>query len=393
MLRKFILLTISFLTASLAIARTTDFGSDSIADSVATDSVVAAPRPGLIKRIIRYFNESNKSYPTKHVDFSFIGGPHYSSDSKFGIGLVAAGIYSTDPSDSTLSPSNISISADATTAAHFSVSMTGEHITPKDLYRLNYEVTFSSIDTKFWGIGYDQCRIDDNESNYKYLASNARIEFTRRLGNHFYIGPMATFDYVNARGFEKPWLWDGLPHRMFSWGIGITMRYDTRDCSTDPQRGVLLGLEQTFDAKWMGNRHGYSVNELTAAWYTPVWRGGTIASRLHSRITWGDTPWGMLSYIGGSYDMRGYFEGRYRDKSEIDLCVELRQHVWRRNGIVVWGGLASVFPDFRSIRLNKLLPNWGIGYRWEFKQRMNVRVDLGFGRGQCGIIFNINEAF
>ena len=143
----------------------------------------------------------------------------------------------------------------------------------------------------------------------------------------------------------------------------------------------------------MGNRHGFSVNEITAAWYGKLWRGAVLATRLHSRVTWGDTPWGMMSYIGGSYNMRGYFEGRYRDKSEIDLCVELRQHVWRRNGIVVWGGAATIFPRFKDINLHQILPNWGVGYRWEFKQRMNVRVDLGFGKGQCGFIFNINEAF
>lgn len=369
--------------------------SDSICSdsAVITDSVSVTPRPGLIKRIINYFNESNKVYPTKHVNFSFIGGPHYSSDSKFGIGLVAAGLYSTNPSDTLVPPSNISIKFDATTAAHFEASVTGEHISPKDLYRLNYKVSFSSIDTDFWGIGYAQCSDDENESRYKYLASEAVVEFTRRFGRHFYIGPMATFNYVNARDFEKPWLWEGLPNRMFSYGLGVTLKYDTRDCTTDAERGVYLSLDQTFNGTWLGNRHGYSVNEFTAAWYTHLWRDATLAMQLHSRLTWGDTPWGMLSYIGGSYNMRGYFEGRYRDKNEIDICVEIRQHVWRRNGLVVWGGLASVFPDFKNINFHQLLPNYGIGYRWEFKQRMNVRVDLGFGRHQCGIIFNINEAF
>ncbi|MGM9859402.1 MAG: hypothetical protein ACI31C_01470, partial [Muribaculaceae bacterium] len=93
----------------------------------------------------------------------------------------------------------------------------------------------------------------------------------------------------------------------------------------------------------------------------------------------------------------GYFEGRYRAKNEIDICVELRQHVWRRNGIVVWGGVASLFNRFvsKNYETNNSgwLPNWGVGYRWQFKQRMNVRVDFGFGKGQSGIIFNLNEAF
>lgn len=387
MLKKSLLMTSLLILPAVAQAA----GADS--PVTVNDTVATAQRPGLIKRIINYFNETNKTYPTKHVDFSFIGGPHYSSDSKFGLGLVASGLYTTDPSDTTLSVSNISIKADATTAAHFTLSLTGEHVMPHDDYRLNYEASFSSIDTKYWGIGYDQCSNNDNESQYKYLAANVNVVFARRFGSHFYIGPMATLDYVNARKFENPELWDGLPRHMFSYGIGLSLRYDTRDCTTEPERGVCVRMDQTFNGHWMGNRYGYNVNVMSVSWYGRLWRDAVLATRLHSRITWGDTPWGMMSFIGGSYDMRGYFEGRYRDKSEIDLCVELRQHVWRRNGVVLWGGVASVFPRFSDIRFQQLLPNWGIGYRWEFKQRVNVRVDLGFGRGQCGFIFNINEAF
>ena len=384
-LKRNLLSTICILCASAMQANTLP------ADTAAVDSV--APKQGFISRVINYFSEANKSYPTEHIDFSFLGGPHYSSDSKFGIGLLAAGLYSTNPEDTLLQPSNVSLFADLTTAAHFKVGIRGEHIAPQDLYRLDYEIDFESIETKFWGIGYSQCSNDDNESKFRYLASSANVKLTRQIVNNIYVGPMLTFNYINARRVNNPVLWEGLDRRTFSWGFGVTFRYDTRDNSTETEKGVLAEIAQTFDSRWMGNCHGFSVNEITAAWYGKLWRGAVLATRLHSRVTWGDTPWGMMSYIGGSYNMRGYFEGRYRDKSEIDLCVELRQHVWRRNGIVVWGGAATIFPRFKDINLHQILPNWGVGYRWEFKQRMNVRVDLGFGKGQCGFIFNINEAF
>ena len=90
--------------------------------------------------------------------------------------------------------------------------------------------------------------------------------------------------------------------------------------------------------------------------------------------------------------MRGYYEGRYRDKHCLAAQVELRQHVWRRNGIVVWIGAGNVFHN--SSTFNHILPNYGIGYRWEFKKRVNVRLDFGMGKsGQSGFTFNINEAF
>lgn len=91
--------------------------------------------------------------------------------------------------------------------------------------------------------------------------------------------------------------------------------------------------------------------------------------------------------------MRGYWEGRYRDKMEADATVELRQHVWRRNGFVVWGGMGNVFRKISCLELRHTLPNFGLGYRWEFKKGVNVRLDVGFGRNGRGINFSLNEAF
>lgn len=66
----------------------------------------AVVRQNLLDKVLGYFRTSNKRSLSKKPDFSIIGGPHYSNDTKLGLGLVAAGLYSTDPADSTLFPSN-----------------------------------------------------------------------------------------------------------------------------------------------------------------------------------------------------------------------------------------------------------------------------------------------
>ena len=73
--------------------------------------------------------------------------------------------------------------------------------------------------------------------------------------------------------------------------------------------------------------------------------------------------------------------------------IELRQHIKGRHGAVAWVGLANVFPSFNDIAWRKTLPNAGIGYRWEFKKRINIRIDYGLTKNGSGFIFNINEAF
>lgn len=51
-------------------------------------------------------------------------------------------------------------------------------------------------------------------------------------------------------------------------------------------------------------------------------------------------------------------------------------------------------PYHLSLQQLHVLLNYGLGYRWEFKKNVNVRLDYGLGKaGQSGFIFNINEAF
>lgn len=356
-------------------------------------TIKPAPRQNIISKVVNYFNESNKPRSSKGFDFSFIGGPYYSSDTKFGIGLVAAGLYHTSKKDTLLPPSEVSLYLKATTSMFFQLGIRGTHIQPADRARINYDINVASIASKFWGIGYDENIDNANEAKYKYFNSTARVSWVWRILPKFYVGPMASFDYINGRDFHKPWLWHGQKEQSLNFGVGFTIQYDTRDFLSNAYHGVFFRLDQRFMPRFLGNKSAFSLTELTLAGYRQLWKGGVIAAELHSRLTYGNTPWGMLSTFGGSDNMRGYFEGRFRDKSEFDVCVELRQHVWRRNGVVVWGGAGMVFPSFSAMRWRMLLPNYGIGYRWEFKKRVNVRVDFGFGRHQSGFIFSINEAF
>ena len=71
-----------------------------------------------------------------------IGGPHYSSDTKFGLGLVAAGLYRTDSADTILPPSNVSLYGDVSTVGFYLLGVRGNHLFPQDKYRLNYNLYF-----------------------------------------------------------------------------------------------------------------------------------------------------------------------------------------------------------------------------------------------------------
>ena len=351
-------------------------------------------RHGFITRLLDYFNDANKEKKDKRFDFSIIGGPHYSTDTKLGLGLVAAGLYRSDPNDTLQPPSNVSLFGDVSTVGFYMLGVSGTHIFPGDRQRIDYTTYFYSFPCYYWGMGYDMGNNNDNKSEMKDWQAQMKASWLFATANDLFIGPTITFDYIHGSQIERPELLNGQRATTYNIGAGFTLLYDTRDNLTAPKRGVYLSLQQLFRPRFMGNKYAFSTTNLQTSGYVPLWKGATLAADFRTLLNFGNPSWAMMALLGDSYSMRGYYEGRYRDKHKIETQIELRQHVWRRNGIVLWAGAGTVFPKFSEMRMSHVLPNYGVGYRWEFKKNVNVRLDYGFGKaGQSSFIFNINEAF
>ena len=60
---------------------------------------------------------------------------------------------------------------------------------------------------------------------------------------------------------------------------------------------------------------------------------------------------------------------------------------------MTWVGAGNIGSKMGELTDTKWLPTYGVGYRFAFKPRVNVRLDFGFGNEESAIYFNINEAF
>jgi len=380
-------------TRILNIIILTCFISSSVIAQTPADSSKVEQKKGLFKKIYEYFEKSNEVNNDKRFDISFIGGPHYSGDTKLGIGLVASGLYRIDRSDLSISPSNISLYADFTTSGSYVLGVSGNTIFPKDNYRLDMDMYFASIPSKYWGIGYNAARNEDDYSKYTNRQMQIKADFLKKFARFTYIGITATGQHVRGTNFKDISYLEDMDRNNTAVGGGIIISYDSRDFIPNPYKGLYLKLEQNFYPKFLGSTSNFNRTDFIARYYTPVWKGGTLAFDLQGVFNNGNVPWSMVALLGGSYQMRGYFKGQYRDKKLLQTQVELRQKVYRRSGITVWAGAGNVFPDFDEFKWSHTLPTFGVGYRWEFKNRVNVRLDYGIGKGQSAFYFNINEAF
>lgn len=383
------------LCMAMTTMQTTAQNTDTDSTTVLQNDSNTIRKKGLVGKLMQYLAESDKPDPNKKIDFGIIGGPHYDNETGLGLGIVASATYSADRSDSLLERSNASLYGDITTKAFMMVGLSGNHFFPKRHFRLDYTLYAYTFPSYLWGLSYPQSDNDDNKSKYSHDKLEVMTRLLARLNRYSYVGPIVRYQLVHAYKLKDraPQLLEGQPMTVNDIGVGLSYTLDSRDFILNASKGWFLQFDLMTSPTMLGNKHTYYSAELQLATYRKAWRGAIIAAEIHTRQTTGEVPWSSLSEVGSGSRMRGYYEGRYRDKNVIDAQIELRQHVWHRNGIVVWLGAAEVFPRYSEMRLNRILPNAGIGYRWQFKKGVNVRLDYGFSRNGTGFIFNINEAF
>ena len=354
------------------------------------------------QRFYKYFEQSSVDKTAyKRFDVTFVGAPTYSSTTGLGLGVMAAGLYRIDRTDFQIPPSTVSLFVRATLKGVYTVGIEGINIFKDNRDRLTYRVAFVSQPTDFWGVGYDAA-VNNTPINYTSNNQQVELSYYHRLCRNLYIGARVNFDYIYAkkgdRELIKPYI-NGGKSESLSTGLSLLLEYDSRDFIPNPYRGLYLSLQAMSRPKALANIDDNTWRfTATASYYQKLWRGAVLALDLYGESNSKHTPWQLYARMGSKYRMRGYYEGRFTDRNMVTAQAELRQRVWRRIGVAVWGGAGNCFSSWSNYQWSHTLPNYGIGLRWEFKKRVNVRFDYGFGGRVNGRLINgfqvlLNEAF
>ena len=186
-------------------------------------------KKGLINWVLDYLNNTNKNKNHKKFDFSVLPGPHFSSDTGLGLGIIGMGLYRQDRRDTISQPSNVSIFGDITTKSSYTVGIFGTHVFPYDKGRIDYEIAANYFKEKFWGIGYEMGNNDANEGLMKRWKIGAKANFLWEVARNVFIGPSLTYDYAYVIDIDRPELLAGQDRKVWNIGAGVTFAYDSRD--------------------------------------------------------------------------------------------------------------------------------------------------------------------
>jgi outer membrane protein assembly factor BamA len=277
-------------------------------------------------------------------------------------------------------------------------AINGAQYFKNEKYVLNEQISYSSFPDKFWGLGNKTP--DQAEEAYDFKQFYTYLHLMRHLGKGMFIGALYEYQNLIENNYKAAGIFDqeqvvGRNGYHVS-GFGMSFTYDTRNNAFAPNKGNLAQIYFNHFSPFFGSEHRYTNIVVDLRKYMTIRKNGVLALQAYSfNNTGNDVPLRSLATLGGMNSMRGYYDGRYRDKNQLVFQAEFRQQVYKRFGMVAFGNIGDVSHDF-SYGLSDLKYSIGAGLRYAINksEKLNIRLDYGIGPGKNqGFYFELGEAF
>jgi len=144
-------------------------------------------------------------------------------------------------------------------------------------------------------------------------------------------------------------------------GLGFKFTLDSRDNIFYPSKGGYYQLSAVYYQKIYGSDFIFNNYIIDLRRYLSATEDHIFAFQVYSNFVGGNTPFFKLPALGGSSLMRGYYEGRYRDKYYFTTQAEYRTELFKRIGLVGFAGVGEVAGSISDYKLSGLKYSFGIG--------------------------------
>ena len=348
----------------------------------------------------------------KNIWWSVLGGPSYTPEASFGVGGAVLASFRMNKQDTisqrSFLPAGLNLSINGTIV----VAGAGTFFFNENRFRIYMNYGYRNEPSHYYGKGFEKAEnLERGDSTTRFHRSYFQLypRFVWEVRPHFYLGGLFDLNYtkvsdVNPVMEEDPYF-QQFKRKYFNVGIGGLIQYDTRDDVATPTRGMLLGANFKLFGKYWGGAYNYEIIELEYRQFKNVFRPrSTLAWIAKSQIGLGDIPFTELPTFGSPFDLRGYYMGKYRDKSMAYGIVEYRHmfgspakyksgNFWAKCGFVAWVGTGTIGET--PFDWNKWKLNFGAGLRFQMQPGKNFRLDVGKEPGQPGmqVYMNMTEAF
>jgi|GEM_PF-57197 len=236
-------------------------------------------------------------------------------------------------------------------------------------------------------IKYDQVRFDN------LVLRNIFKKLYAGIGYHY----LQVFDLRDgALGLLEDTHVAGFQGARIS-GLQFCITSDNRNNIYNTSKGHLVRIKYGVNDQLFGSQYNFRSLEGDFRQFIHIksTRDDVLAFQAYTYLSAGNVPWNEMGALGSEMIMRGYYSGRYRDRNYMAVQAEYRKAFNKMFGMVFFTGLGEVAHNISGFDLSGLKPNGGVGLRMKIdrSERLNLRMDMGFGKHTSNFYFGVAEAF
>lgn len=348
----------------------------------------------LLALLISYsqVNAQHKSDSTKKA-VRFAGLPIITYNRTQGIylGAMTSAFYKVNNNDTISPPSSTALVGLYTQEKSWMFGGMQQLYLNEDTWRIRFAGVRGNINFQFYN-GDTEANTGGFE-NYSNDIVMVQTQVQRKIWNRIYGGVFAEYNntktYFTSQG-------DSLDERNMS-NLGYIFSMDTRDNVYFPTKGVYANFKHQFYRDWLGTTNNFVRFKVNLNKFFDLLKDQRhiLVARANLEIATGDVPFQGQGIVGME-DIRGYSEGKYRANQIYAIQSEYR---WMFNnsrfGMVGFFGIASAVESFSDIFNSTLLPGGGAGIRYRMipAMKINIGIDVGFGKDDYSLSFKIGESF
>lgn len=312
-----------------------------------------------------------------------------------GYGLIAFRLKNQNDS---VKPSQFAINANYTLLNQLSIYAPYQFfLGNKGSYLLSGELGYYEYFYRFFGVGNELPKVTDEF--YKVIFPRIKLNGFKRINQTHFIGASYAFDNFNIveRDPEGLLVKDSLTGSSGGVlsGVGPSYRFDSRNNIFFPSKGWFIEFLSVFNEPFLGSTFSYGKVEYVATTYLKDKHANVWALNYTGGFNTGNPPVNDFIQYGGGKAGRGVFRGKYRDRIMNLTQVEYRYTIWKRFGGVAFTSVGGVSDKFSNYALQYTRVNYGLGLRYQLSksEKINLRLDVGFGDGSPGVYISVGEAF
>jgi len=320
-----------------------------------------------------------------------------SPETDWGFGGATAFFFKAKKDEPELRTSDVSLLGLYTLQKQTVIVLSSTIFFPGEKQIFRFQGSYSNYPDITWGIGNDTPESAEEDYSLRQMFINPQLIF--RLYKRLFIGAslemqnIADFSYIQGGAFD----YDNINGKEggLSSGAGLLLTWDTRNNAYSPSRGAFAEVNVTKFLKALGSDYDFTSYLLDFRKFMPAGRNRVLGFHSVAKVNVGSAPIRYMSMIGGPEIMRGYYKGRFTDEDVFAVQAELRQYLFWRIGVAGFASIGQVSNYVKYFGLDEFHYAYGAGLRvvLQEKEKLNLRVDFGFGKNSSGIYVLLKEAF